>query len=97
MEQIKRVRKKKVNVDDSSIGEKSSDSLTNILENETNTYKYTKYGKIRQSWIRDEARREKAGNNDIIAIRVKEELLRLEQKKAKQDERRGGTSKIPER
>ena len=66
---------------------KSSNCLTNIIENEKNSYKYTKHGAIRQSWIRDEAKRERAGNNDLIALKVKEELLRLEQKKMKEDER----------
>lgn len=89
MEDIKkkRVYNKKVKTDDGNPTVKSGNSLTNIIENEKNSYKYTKHGAIRASWIRDEAKREKAGNNDIIAIRVKEELLRLEQKKAKEDEK----------
>ena len=80
-------RSKKVKVDELSSDVKSENSLTNIIENEKNSYKYTKYGVIRQAWIRDEARRERAGNNDIIALKVKEELLRLEQKKMKEDEK----------
>jgi len=84
---IKKPITKKVNVDKIKTIEKSSASLTNIIENEKNSYKYTKYGAIRQSWIRDEAKRERAGNDDIIAIKVKEEILRLEQKKLKEDEK----------
>lgn len=80
-------RTKDVKVDEVSSDVKSSNSLTNIIENEKNSYKYTKHGVIRQSWIRDEARKERAGNNDIIALKVKEELLRLEQKKMKEDEK----------
>ena len=89
MEDIKkkRVYNKKVKTDEGNPTVKSGNSLSNIIENEKNSYKYTKHGAIRASWIRDEAKREKAGNNDIIAIRVKEELLRLEQKKAKEDEK----------
>lgn len=80
-------RTKEVKVDEVSSDVKSSNSLTKIIENDINSYKYTKHGVIRQAWIRDEARRERAGNNDIIALKVKEELLRLEQKKAKEDEK----------
>ena len=93
MEEIKkkRIYNKKIKTEEASpelsIPVKSSNSLTNIIENEKNSYKYTKHGAIRQSWIRDEAKRERAGNNDIIAIKVREELLRLEQKKMKEDER----------
>ena len=84
-------RAKKINTEEASSDVKSTstsgNSLTNIIENEKNSYKYTKHGAIRQSWIRDEAKRERAGNNDLIALKVKEELLRLEQKKMKEDER----------
>lgn len=93
MEEIKkkRIYNKKIKTEETSselsLPVKSSNSLTNIIENEKNSYKYTKHGAIRQSWIRDEAKRERSGNNDLIALKVKEELLRLEQKKMKEDER----------
>ena len=93
MEEIKkkRIYNKKIKTEEASsesvVPLKSSNCLTNIIENEKNSYKYTKHGAIRQSWIRDEAKRERAGNNDLIALKVKEELLRLEQKKMKEDER----------
>jgi hypothetical protein len=80
-------RAKKVKVDELNPDVKSENSLTKIIEKDINSYKYTKHGAIRQSWIRDEARKERSGNNDIIALKVKEELLRLEQKKMKEDEK----------
>jgi len=84
---IKKTRTKKVKVDNENSGSNLEISLTKLVENEKNSYKYTKHGAIRQSWIRDEAKREKAGNEDIIAIRVKEELLRLENKKRNDEDK----------
>lgn len=84
---IKKTRTKKIKVDNDNSGPNIEISLTKLIENEKNSYKYTKHGAIRQSWIRDEAKREKAGNEDIIAIRVKEELIRLDNKKKKEDEK----------
>lgn len=80
-------RAKKIKVDNEKEGTNLEISLTKIEENEKNSYKYTKHGAIRQSWIRDEAKRARAGNNDIIAIKVKEELIRLDNQKKKEDDK----------